>query len=85
MPSLDFIYDITEKLDKEEIEYLVLTIQQGVKQDKVDVFFKISGESEEVFETSIDRIKEIVSTRDDDEKSTPVKPRKRRRKRKKNE
>ena len=85
MPSLDFIYDITEKLDKEEIEYLVLTIRQGVKQDKVDAFFKISGEAEEVFEASIDRIKEIVTTRDDDEKSTPVKPRKRRQKRKKNE
>ena len=85
MPSLDFIYDITEKLDEEEIEYLVLTIRQGSKQDKVDVFFKISGESERVFETAIDRIKEIVTTRDDDKKSTPVKPQKRRQKRKKNE
>jgi hypothetical protein len=85
MPSLDFIYDITEKLDKEEIEYLVLTIRQGIKQDKVDAFFKISGESEEVFEASIDRIKEIITTRDDDEKSTPVKPPKRKRKKRKNE
>ena len=85
MPSLDFIYDITEKLDEEEIEYLVLTIRQGSKQDKVDVFFKISGESERVFETAIDRIKEIVTTRDDDKKSTPVKPQKRKQKRKKNE
>jgi len=85
MPSLDFIYDITEKLDEEEIEYLVLTIRQGKKQDKVDVFFRISAESEEVFETSIDRIKEIIATRDDDEKSTAVKPPKRRRKRRKNE
>ena len=74
MPSLDFIYDITEKLDEEEIEYLVLTIRQGDKQDKVDVFFRISGESERIFETSIDRIKEIINTRNDDEKSTPIKP-----------
>ena len=85
MPSLDFIYDITEKLDEEEIEYLVLTIRQGEKQDKVDVFFKVSGESEGVFETAIDRIKKIIATRDDDEKSTPVKPPKKKRKRKKGE
>lgn len=85
MPSLDFIYDITEKLDKEEIEYLVLTIRQGDKQDKVDAFFKINAESEKVFETAIDRIKEIVTTRDDDEKSNPVKPPRKKRKRKKNE
>jgi hypothetical protein len=84
MPSLDFIYDITEKLDEEEIEYLVLTIRQGEKQDKVDVFFRISGESERVFETSIDRIKEIITARDDEEKSIAVKPPKRRRKRRKN-
>ena len=84
MPSLDFIYDITEKLDEEEIEYLVLTIRQGDKQDKVDVFFKISGESERVFNTAIDRIKEIITTRDDDEKSTPVKPPKKKQKRKRN-
>ena len=37
MPSLDFIYDITEKLDEEEIEYLVLAIRKGRKEDKVDV------------------------------------------------
>ena len=39
MPSLDFIYDLTEKLDEEEdLDYLVLSIREGSKEDKVDVF-----------------------------------------------
>ena len=41
MPSLDFIYDITEKLDEEEIEYLVLAIRKGKREDKVDVFLEL--------------------------------------------
>ena len=41
MPSLDFIYDITEKLDEEEIDYLVMAIREGTRsEDKVDVFFR---------------------------------------------
>ena len=78
MPSLDFIYDITEKLDEEELDYLVLAIRGGTREDKVDVFFNVRKESEGVFNASIDRIKEIISERDDD-----CKPRKTKRKRKK--
>ena len=60
MPSLDFVYDLTEKLDKEEdLNYLVLTIREGSKEDKVDVFFRLDPENEEVFNKSIDSIKEV--------------------------
>ena len=44
MPSLDFIYDITEKLDEEKLDYLVLAIREGRKEDKVDVFFRVGKE-----------------------------------------
>ena len=80
MPSLDFIYDITEKLDEEEIEYLVLAIRKGKREDKVDVFFRVKKETEEVFNASLDQVKEIIADRDDED-SSPQKP-KRRRKRK---
>ena len=83
MPSLDFIYDITEKLDKEEIDYLVLTIREGHAQDKADVFFSVKPELEKTFCASVDQIKEIILDRDDDN-SAPIKP-KRKRKRKKKE
>ena len=62
MPSLDFIYDITEKLDEEKLSYLVLTIREGRREDKVDVFFRVDKDSEEIFNISLDRIKEIINT-----------------------
>ena len=70
MPSLDFIYDITEKLDEEELG-----------EDKVDVFFSVKKESEGVFNSSLDRIKEIIAERDDDCK--PCKPKAKRKRKKK--
>jgi len=81
MPSLDFIYDITEKLDEEELDYLVLAIREGVREDKVDVFFNVRKESEGVFNSSLDRIKEIISDRDDD--CEPCKPKAKRKRKKK--
>ena len=72
MPSLDFIYDITEKLDEEELDYLVLAIREGRREDKVDVFFSIRKEAEDVLHSSLDRIKEIIDERNDD--CDPYKP-----------
>ena len=82
MPSLDFIYDITEKLDEEELDYLVLAIREGRHEDKVDVFFNVSKDSEEIFNISLDRIKEIINTRDDDD-CEPRKPKAKRKRKKK--
>ena len=72
MPSLDFIYDITEKLGEEELDYLVLTIREGRHEDKVDVFFNVRKEAEGVLHSSLDRIKEIIDERNDD--CDPYKP-----------
>ena len=81
MPSLDFIYDITEKLDEEELDYLVLAIREGPHEDKVDVFFNVKKASEGVLSSSLDRIKEIITERDDD--SEPYKPKAKRKRKKK--
>tara|TARA_R100000963_G_C4536704_1_gene35690 strand:+ start:261 stop:506 length:246 start_codon:yes stop_codon:yes gene_type:complete len=81
MPSLDFIYDITEKLDEEELDYLVLAIREGRHEDKVDVFFNVKKASEGVLSSSLDRIKEIIAERDDD--SEPYKPKAKRKRKKK--
>ena len=82
MPSLDFIYDITEKLDEEKLDYLVLAIREGRHEDKVDVFFRVDKNSEDVFNSSLDRIKEIINERDDDD-SLPYKPKAKRKRKKK--
>ena len=82
MPSLDFIYDITEKLDEEELDYLVLAIREGRLEDKVDVFFNVRKNAEDVLRSSLDQIKEIIAERDDDD-SSPRKPKPKRKRKKK--
>jgi len=60
MPSLDFVYDLVEKFEEDNIEYLVLTLRQGKTEDKVDVFFNINSESEDSFIASVDKVKDVV-------------------------
>ena len=81
MPSLDFIYDITEKLDEEELDYLVLAIREGRNEDKVDVFFNVRKSAEGVLNSSLDQIKDIIADRDDD--CSPRKPKAKRKRKKK--
>ena len=83
MPSLDFIYDITEKLDEEDLNYLVLAIREGRREDKVDVFFKVDKNAEEIFNVSLDQIKEIIHTREDHDDCEPRKPKAKRKRKKK--
>jgi hypothetical protein len=84
MPSLDFIYDLTEKLDEEkDLNYLVLSIREGSTEDKVDVFFRINPECEEVFTKAIEQIKEVVTTRNDKQNVNKPKPKPKRKRKKK--
>ena len=39
MSSMDFIYDLTDKLDEQSIEYCLCALRSGNQQDKVDVFY----------------------------------------------
>ena len=45
MGSLDDIYDMTQKLEDGNIEYLLITIQKGKKQGKADVFYYLKDRS----------------------------------------
>ena len=60
MPSLDFVYDLVEKLEEDNIQYLVLALRDGKLEDKIDVFFNLNSESEPSFLASIDKVKEVV-------------------------
>ena len=42
--SMDFVYDLTEKLEEEEIDYFLITIRSGKKKDIADVFFRLKDE-----------------------------------------
>ena len=76
MPSLDFVYDLVEKLEEDNIEYLVLTLRQGKTEDKVDVFFNINSESEDAFIASVDKVKDVVKNTKGKNASTKRKRRK---------
>jgi hypothetical protein len=45
MASLDDIYDMIQKLDDSNIEYLLITIQKGKKNGKADVFFSLKDKN----------------------------------------
>ena len=79
MPSLDFVYDLVEKLDDEELNYLVLAIREGSKENKVDVFFNINPEIEDTFFTPLSEIEDILKKRKN-KKGVSKKPKTKRRK-----
>jgi len=45
MASLDDIYDMIQKLDDSNIEYLLITIQKGKKNGKADVFYSLKDKN----------------------------------------
>jgi hypothetical protein len=45
MASLDDIYDMIQKLEDSNIDYLLITIQKGKKIGKADVFFNLQDKN----------------------------------------
>jgi len=64
MASLDNIYDAIQKLEDDEIEYLLITVEKGKKKGKADVFYslkdqasmKILAKGLSIFNQEIDKI-----------------------------
>ena len=71
MASLDDIYDIIQKLEDADIEYLLITVQTGKKQGKADVFFSLKDKaSMKILATGLDAFnKEIdnIDKQDEDD------------------
>lgn len=42
MESLDFVIDLTEKLEKQNIDYFLVALRKNDKHTKADVFYKLS-------------------------------------------
>ena len=40
--SMDFIYDLKDRLDEQNMEYIVMTIKDGNKQIVVDTFYAVA-------------------------------------------
>lgn len=45
MASLDDIYDMIQKLEDSNIEYLLITIQKGKKNGKADIFYSLKDKN----------------------------------------
>lgn len=45
MGSLDDIYDVTQKLEDTNVEYLLVTVQKGKKNGKADVFYNLKDKN----------------------------------------
>jgi hypothetical protein len=45
MGSLDDVYDMLQKLESSDMEYLLITVQKGKKQGKADVFFNLKDKT----------------------------------------
>jgi hypothetical protein len=74
MASLDDIYDIIQKLEDGDIEYLLITVQKGKKQGKADVFFSLKDKASmkilatglAAFNEEIDNIDKLDEDKDDE-------------------
>lgn len=44
MASMDYIYDMLNKFEKENIDYLLITLQHGKTNSKADVFYSLNNE-----------------------------------------
>ena len=83
MPSMDFAYDLIEKLSEEDdVDYAIIILRQGQKQDKLDFFYRFERESKETLKVLRDRLEDILEEDGDskgEQKSEPPKPPKKKR------
>jgi hypothetical protein len=69
MASLDDVYDMTQKLEDNNIEYLLITITKGKKQGKADVFYYLkSAESMRVLSKGLQAFNEEIDKIDREDK-----------------
>jgi len=80
MPSMDFAYDLIEKLDEEaDVDYMILAVRKGANQDKVDLFYKFDSESKKTLKLVKETINAIILEDGDSKRKQKAKPAKKKR------
>jgi hypothetical protein len=70
MASLDDVYDMTQKLEDNNIEYLLITITKGKKQGKADVFYYLkNAESMRVLSRGLEAFNKEIDNIEREEES----------------
>jgi hypothetical protein len=68
MSSMDYVFDLTDKLEQNNFQYVLATLRPGEKVDKIDVFYWIPDElSRKELATVLGKISEDLLTKTDDE------------------
>jgi hypothetical protein len=70
MESLDFVYDLIEGMERQNMDYFVVAIRKGEEETKADIFYNLEDEdSIKVFETVVGNVdvRNPESTDDDSE------------------
>lgn len=70
MESLDFVYDLIEGMEEQNMDYFVVAIRKGEEETKADIFYKLEDEASiKVFETVVGNVdvRNPESTDDDTE------------------
>ena len=57
MASLDFVYDLVEKMQKQKMDYLVVTLRRGEENEMADLFYHFTDD--ESIATFADLLKEF--------------------------
>jgi hypothetical protein len=65
---MDCVFDLTDKLEKENFQYVLTTLRPGEKVDKIDVFYWIPDElSRRELATVLGKVSEDLLTKSDNE------------------
>ena len=84
--SMDFVYDLAEKLEEQKIDYFLVTVRSGENKDTADVFYNFQNEnSAHCLVEVLNNLEEYNRKKPKSEKTKPKKasPKKRGRPRKK--
>ena len=46
--SMDFVYDLKEKLDEQKMEYLIMVVKTGEDKSVIDAFYNVSKDDSRV-------------------------------------
>ena len=42
MESMDFVYDLTSKMEEQNMDYFIVTVRDNKVDDVVDIFFNVN-------------------------------------------
>lgn len=68
MSSMDYVFDLTDKLEENQIQYVMTTLRPGEKIDKIDVYYSITDPlSRKELATVLGKISEDLLNKTDEE------------------